>query len=81
MKNLYDVHAPKKATNLSINSDLLQKARSQGLNLSSTLEEALKEIISKQTEEDWLKENARALQANSQFIDEHGCFGSQHKVF
>ncbi len=36
MQDLYDIHAPKKATNLSLNSDLLQKARDLKVNLSAT---------------------------------------------
>ena len=39
MQDLYDINAPKKATNLSLNSDLLQKARSLKVNLSATLEQ------------------------------------------
>ena len=35
MPELYDVAAPKKATNVSLNSDLLQKARSLKINLSA----------------------------------------------
>ncbi|CAI4162206.1 hypothetical protein ALT717_470002 [Alteromonas macleodii] len=45
MQDLYDIHAPKKATNLSLNSDLLQKARDLKVNLSATLEQALKDKL------------------------------------
>jgi antitoxin CcdA len=34
MADLYDIAAPKKATNLSLNSDLLEKARGLKVNLS-----------------------------------------------
>ena len=37
----YNTQAPKKPTNVSINSDLLQKAKSLNINLSATLEHAL----------------------------------------
>ena len=43
MQDLYAVHAPKKATNLRVNSDLLQKARDLKVNLSATLEQALRD--------------------------------------
>ena len=42
MQQLYDTTAPKKATNLSLNSDLLIKSRALNINLSATLEQALK---------------------------------------
>ena len=41
----YDGNAPKKAVNLSINSDLLREARELGLNLSRTLEETLEQAV------------------------------------
>ena len=41
MTALFDPAAPKRPTNVSLNSDLLAKARAAGLNLSATLEQAL----------------------------------------
>ncbi len=45
MQPLYDSEAPKKATNLSLNSDLLKRSRELNINLSATLEQALKPTI------------------------------------
>ncbi len=45
MNQVYDIQAPKKATNLSINGDLLQKARKLKVNLSATLENAIEEKL------------------------------------
>ncbi len=42
---MFDDQAPKKATNLSINSDLLAKSRDMQINLSALLESALKEKV------------------------------------
>ena len=36
MQPLYDFEAPKKATNLSLNSDLLKRSRALNINLSAT---------------------------------------------
>ena len=38
MLSAYDLEAPKKATNLSINSDLLKKAKALDINLSAPLD-------------------------------------------
>ncbi|WP_167374184.1 type II toxin-antitoxin system CcdA family antitoxin, partial [Bathymodiolus platifrons methanotrophic gill symbiont] len=38
MQHLYDYTAPKKAANLSLNSDLLKKSKELNINLSATLE-------------------------------------------
>lgn len=81
MSHLYDTSAPKRPANLSVNSDLLLQAKAQKINLSATLEGALKEKLIQQTHNNWLKENAQAIKANSDFIDEQGCFGDAHRVF
>jgi antitoxin CcdA len=81
MQNLYDVSAPKKATNLSINSDLLLKSRALNVNLSATLEEALTEQLAKSKAEKWKKQNKAAIKVYNDFVDENGCFGDEYKEF
>ncbi len=51
----------KKSTNLSINSDLLRRARERKINLSRTLEERLTEILRHEECEAWRTENADAI--------------------
>ena len=81
MQDLYDIHAPKKATNLSLNSDLLQKARDLKVNLSATLEQALKDK-QKSVEEDRLKkENKVAIAAYNEFVAENGWVGDEYRNF
>ena len=81
MEQLYDPKAPKKPTNLSVNSDLLQKCRTMNINLSATLEQALKEILAKQSAQKWAEENKNAINAYNEFVDEHGCFGDDYRTF
>ena len=81
MQDLYDIHAPKKATNLSLNSDLLQKARDLRVNLSATLEQALKDKLKSVEEESWKKENKAAIAAYNEFIAENGCIGDDYRNF
>lgn len=47
MEPLFDRKAPKKPTNLSVNSDLLIKCKSMNINLSATLQQALSEQLAK----------------------------------
>ena len=61
MQQIYDEDAPKKATNLSVNSDLLKKARSLRINLSATFEHALALRVKTSAREAWLKENKGVL--------------------
>ncbi len=81
MQNLYDGSAPKKATNLSINSDLLSKSRALNINLSATLEQALIDQLAKSKAEKWKKQNKAAIKVYNDFIDENGCFGDEHREF
>ncbi len=43
--NIFDPSAPKKSTNLSINSDLLRQAKERHINLSQALELRLAELL------------------------------------
>ncbi len=81
MQPTFDINAPKKATNLSINSDLLAKSRSLNINLSATLEKALKRELSKSEADKWQKANKLAIKAYNNFVEENGCFGDEHRTF
>lgn len=73
--------APKQATNLSINRDLLNAAREAGVNLSAALEEALQEKVAAARREKWKRENAEAIAEYNKFIEEHGIFSEGHRSF
>ena len=81
MQPLYDYEAPKKATNLSLNSDLLKRSRALDINLSATLEHALKEKLAQTEAKKWVDENRNAIKIYNDFIDKHGCFGDEFREF
>ncbi|MFC3122804.1 type II toxin-antitoxin system CcdA family antitoxin [Agaribacter flavus] len=81
MQSLYDHNAPKKATNLSINSDLLEKTRKLDVNLSAILEQALKQKLAEESAEHWKRENATAIKAYNSFVEENGVFGEEFRSF
>ncbi|MGP4844391.1 type II toxin-antitoxin system CcdA family antitoxin [Marinobacter sp. 1Y8] len=81
MADLYNTTAPKKATNLSVNSDLLEKTRALNINLSATLERALKEELAKRESAQWIKENRSAIKSYNEFVEQHGCFGDEFREF
>lgn len=78
---IYDTQAPKRAANLSINSDLLNKARALNINLSATLEESLITIIKAKQQQAWLAQNQQAIDGYNQQADEHGVFADSLRVF
>jgi len=63
---------PKKATNLSIRSDVLEQARALEINLSSEFEKHLVEVIRKRRGEQWLAENREAIEAYNRYVEKHG---------
>jgi antitoxin CcdA len=81
MTYAYDTQAPKKPTNVSINSDLLQKAKDLKINLSATLELALAEQLRKEQRAEWLRENTNAIQAYNEFVETNGTFSDSVRKF
>lgn len=81
MAELFDTNAPKKATNLSKNSDLLDKSKALNINLSATLEEALERRLAAEKHKKWAKKNSRAIQVYNEFVETHGYFGEEYRDF
>ncbi len=81
MADLYNTAAPKKAANLSVNSDLLRKTRALNINLSATLERALKEELAKHKADQWVEENRTAIRSYNEFVEQHGSFGDEFREF
>jgi antitoxin CcdA len=81
MQHVIDNTAPKKATNVSINKDLLAEARSLNINLSATLEQALTEMVRQERRKQWLQENREAIEACNELAEQNGLFSDKHRVF
>ena len=81
MQRIYDETAPKKSANLSVNSDLLKKARGLNINLSATLEQALMQQVKQVVRETWLKENKQALNSLNDLAEENGLFSDSYRNF
>jgi len=74
MSVLYNTNAPKKPTNLTINSDLLSQAKEMKLNLSATLESALADALKIKKQEQWKEDNKEAINSYNEHISEYGLF-------
>lgn len=71
----------RKATNLSIDADLLEEARALGINLSRTLEERLVELVKAERIRRWQAENREAIDAYNRYIEENGIFGEEFRTW
>lgn len=77
----YNADAPKKAVNLTMNTDLLKLGKDLGLNLSNVAEEALAQAVRAKLAEAWLLENANAIQAYNTRTEAHGVFSDGLRSF
>ena len=81
MTAIYNKDAKKKATNISINSDLLEKAKKYKINISANVEKTLEEIIKQYEIKNWEKENKEAIDSYNQRISEQGVFSDGLRSF
>jgi antitoxin CcdA len=78
---LYNSKVKKKATNVSINSDLLKQAKALKINLSKTLEDRLAELLIDEKRRSWKEENREAINAYNRRIRENGVFSNGLRRF
>ena len=81
LSTLFDISAPKKPTNFTVNSDLLNQAKDLKMNISSVLESALIESIKKAKKEVWINENKTAMKDYNEKIKEYGLFSDEIRTF
>lgn len=81
MLAIYDLNATKKPTSLSVNSDLLKKAKELDTNLSAALEQTLVEQVRAKQRAGWLAENRAAIAAYNTLVEAHGSFGDNVRGF
>ena len=81
MTAIYNKDAKKKATNISINSELLEKAKKYKINISANVEKTLEELIKQHEIQNWEKENKEAIEDYNQRIAQNGVFSDGLRSF
>ena len=71
----------KKAVNVSIQSELLDAARTEDINLSATLEAALADQLRIRRRDRWRAENEAAIEAYTRDVDQNSSFGDHARSF
>jgi antitoxin CcdA len=77
----FDASAPKRATNVSLNSDLLEQAKALGVNVSRACERGLAAQIAELREKRWLDENRAALASSNAYVEAHGLPLAKHRPY
>ncbi len=73
--------APKRATNLSLNSRVLELARELGMNLSQTVDALLADEVRRRYWEQWNSENQGAVEAYNARIEAQGLPLARYRSF
>ena len=71
MGAFFDDNTPRRAVNLSLNSDLVAKARSCGLNLSGIAEEAIRREVAREARERFDAEIKRSVTEYEAYLAEY----------
>jgi antitoxin CcdA len=72
-------NTPKKATNLTLNTGLLEAARHLGLNLSQTVNTLLADEVKRRYWAKWNEDNQEAISAYNNRIAKHGLPLTQYR--
>lgn len=72
---------PRKATNLSIDSTLVEEARALDVNLSQAAEAGVREAVRAAKADEWMRENRDALLAYNKWIEENGLPLEEYRQF
>lgn len=71
----------RKPVNLTIDTGVIEAARSVGLNLSRITETALREATRQEHAHRWREENREAIEANNRWVEENGLPLAKYRLF
>ena len=81
MRIQFDASAPKRATNVSLNSDLLEQAKALRINVSRACERGPAEQIAELRDRCWLEENREAIESSNAYVEAHGLPLARHRPY
>ncbi|WP_349023964.1 type II toxin-antitoxin system CcdA family antitoxin [Sphingorhabdus sp.] len=70
---------PKKPTNVSLPSDLVDEAKQLGINVSQACESGLADKVKTARAERWLEENRESLLAWNEWVSENGMLYDEYR--
>ena len=72
MAGMYDLDAPRRATNVSLNESLLEAARRLGINLSRACERGLQMQVAEVEARRWREDNQDAIASSNDYVERRG---------
>lgn len=74
-------HASKKATNLSLSSDVLAEAKGLGINISQVCDDFLRDLVRRERARRWKEENAEFIEAYNRIVEAEGLPLAEWRTF
>jgi antitoxin CcdA len=71
----------RKPVNLSIDTGIVEHARTAGINLSQVSEAALRQAVRKENERRWKEENREALEGWNRWVEKNGLPLEKYRVW
>ena len=71
----------RKPVNLSLDTGVVEAARSLGINLSQTCESALRAATAAERSRKWQEENREAIEANNAWVEKNGLPLAKYRMF
>ncbi len=73
--------SPKRPTNISLRSDLIEEAKRLDINISQACERGLEEQVAKSRAQAWLEENREAIESSNAWVEKHGLPLARYRQF
>ena len=71
----------KRATNVSLDAQLLSEAKELGVNISRACDRGLAMQIAEERGKRWLEENKAAIESSNIYVESHGLPLARHRRF
>jgi antitoxin CcdA len=81
MGRIMNIHSARKATNVSLDTSLLEEARQLGINVSRACEHGLAEEIAKVRAQLWREANREAIASSNAYVEKHGLPLARYRQF
>lgn len=71
----------RKPTNLSLDSAIVAEAKELGISLSQAAESGIAAAVARAKADLWKRENAEAIQATNEYVEQNGLPLAKHRLF
>lgn len=72
---------PRRATNVSLRSDLIDEARRLDINISRACERGLEAEVQRSLRDSWLEQNREAIDATNAWVEKNGLPLARYRHF